>query len=1506
MKKILSMILTVCMLISVLPTSFVWAASEPVVLFDYDFEDCVLGDNVPLKADSLTDWSSGLFGELPRIEAVKDAEHGTVVKYYRKEGSGAPRLDKVLYAGGMTNMTVSFEAKQAGGSKLICRLYYADGTSYDEFTSVNQTTWTKFEVKFNFTDGTYSVNGGQTKTMASTDTSELTLRFSASVSTEKYAYLDDVLVTTTDNVTPEDVSNGDVGVRTPEEIMAPFAQYTKAPATAVPDGKYKLFAYDGSLNTNDGVATGTDALWTNVSRAKSAVLDEDNLIRFTNDRRSMQNAYVTKKLAVGTNPGTVCMEYYTVLSDSKAYVSLAANEQTDTGTTNTTLVETNTITKSTAGVNADAWNLVKAEFDFTNGQYKIYVNDTLAEQGAFKASMPEGAYEVTIGARAKLAGADTMLVDNFVMYQDSEPEVSGEKYYGTTGTTWRKVTEGIKLDANSYVYKLRSHPRLLITSRQAVLDKIAADPKVAAWYKAVKEDADKDLGKDPQKYEFSNGRNIKKEASVISGRITRLALVYLVAQEDKYFERALLEIRNAGTFPDWSNSAPILASGIMYSIACFYDWCYDAPGMTAAVKTEIIDIVKKQALWQFARSYDGVINVEIANGNTNRTTVANACGAGMAIAMADEEQLLAQYLIDNAIKCTQQTVNAYSTDGAFSEGTSYWEYANDSMFNFLAQMDSATVEGYEKPQALQWYYESGELYNTPDYWAYMSGPAGNFDYGDSNPEFSGHPLIYWYSQRNNRPFYSWFLERTLQRIGSSVGSKKFAIAYYDNTFESYNDGTMPLDKTFNATALAQVASMRSSWTAGDALYAAIQGGDNQASHMAKSLGTFVLDANGKRFVRQIGHVDYGSLYDSHLYYMERAEGNNTIIANPNLDGESFDQNENAIARFIKHAEAENEAYTVLNMTETNDAFTDAKRGMYMTKGRNSVVLQDEIETNTPSEIWWFAHTDAELTLTEDKKGAIMRIGNEKVYARITSGPADAVFTVMEAESMMDEELRAPDEIAVNCQKLAIHMQNVSDLTLTVEFIPLRTGEGVPTAFTEVKPIENWSVSDNTISAKRQAGDAVVMLANSPMAIAYESKVAINENDTNVAPFVQDEVLYVPAIRTAELAYGKATFKDGNLSVTRDYVTNTISEGLLTRDDVVYAPATALATALGMQLYTYENSMFAFADRDPAYTDAEKAAVYTELNTHVYLNEELFTGFSTEKTTYFIPNDISMPTVRVSSGETVTKTKDSASFTVNGQTYNFYRTDVVDAVARYNVALGKVLTANKEMGGTNIVDYITDGDMSTFGGVKYTTVKNVTFTLELEGPHYIESLQLTDRRPEAASVMEKVVYTGILEDGSKVNLGGIENMDVAGELSGERRLNVVQCAVEQPVTAIEMYLEDTNGSVNGENDDRISIYEFEVIGIKASTEPIVPETYTTYAKTDGGYAFSTEFAGLIPQSGYLIAVAYNGDKQVGMRIVPCTGKEKEEYTMECTALDKVQIMLLESFYTMRLLANPEIL
>jgi hypothetical protein len=143
----------------------------------------------------------------------------------------------------------------------------------------------------------------------------VTLRFASSVSSGKYAYIDDVSVTTTCNVDVEKCNSVYVGLRTPAEIMAPFAAYPHAPAASTPAGKYEMFTYDCSLNANNGISTGTNALWTTHSLAYQAVLNADTsnngkIIRFTNDTKLKQSAYLGKKLVVGLSVKEISIEYY--------------------------------------------------------------------------------------------------------------------------------------------------------------------------------------------------------------------------------------------------------------------------------------------------------------------------------------------------------------------------------------------------------------------------------------------------------------------------------------------------------------------------------------------------------------------------------------------------------------------------------------------------------------------------------------------------------------------------------------------------------------------------------------------------------------------------------------------------------------------------------------------------------------------------------------------------------------------------------------------------------------------------------------------------------------------------------------------------------------------------------------------------------------------------------------------------------------------------------------------
>ena len=86
--------------------------------------------------------------------------------------------------------------------------------------------------------------------------------------------------------------------------------------------------------------------------------------------------------------------------------------------------------------------------------------------------------------------------------------------------------------------------------------------------------------------------------------------------------------------------------------------------------------------------------------------------------------------------------------------------------------------------------------------------------------------------------------------------KKNAIMMIDFALDAErNQGLSPRDAIFRGV---EVATLRSEWESRDAVFVGFKAGDNKANHSHLDLGTFVLDALGKRWdVCFVGRVSAG-------------------------------------------------------------------------------------------------------------------------------------------------------------------------------------------------------------------------------------------------------------------------------------------------------------------------------------------------------------------------------------------------------------------------------------------------------------------------------------------------------------------------------------------------------------------------------------------------------------------------------------------------------------------------
>jgi hypothetical protein len=133
-------------------------------------------------------------------------------------------------------------------------------------------------------------------------------------------------------------------------------------------------------------------------------------------------------------------------------------------------------------------------------------------------------------------------------------------------------------------------------------------------------------------------------------------------------------------------------------------------------------------------------------------------------------------------------------------------------------------------------------------------------------------------------------------------------------------------------------------------------------------------------------------------------------------------------------------------TESNSV----KRGIALDKKFQSVIIEDEIENKQPADIYWFAHTKANIQLSKNGKTATLT-QNGKRYTATLLFPSDARFTVMSAQPLSTSPHPKENNPNEDIQKLNVHLQGASQARIVVQFHPEKSS--AKTSFN--KPLKNW-------------------------------------------------------------------------------------------------------------------------------------------------------------------------------------------------------------------------------------------------------------------------------------------------------------------------------------------------------------------------------------------------------------------------------------------------------------------
>ena len=150
-----------------------------------------------------------------------------------------------------------------------------------------------------------------------------------------------------------------------------------------------------------------------------------------------------------------------------------------------------------------------------------------------------------------------------------------------------------------------------------------------------------------------------------------------------------------------------------------------------------------------------------------------------------------------------------------------------------------------------------------------------------------------------------------------------------------------------------------------------------------------------------------------------------------------------------------------------------KRGLYMTNNRSTVVIQDEGNFSASMDIWWFAHTQGQITILPGGKSAVIYRNGVYLYAEIVTdpnSPMSASFKVMEAESLDENYVGDTVESGIytgetesdrsSFKKLAIAVEARRQFNIAVAFTVIDSYEDVPEFGTiyNYTPMSEWKVN----------------------------------------------------------------------------------------------------------------------------------------------------------------------------------------------------------------------------------------------------------------------------------------------------------------------------------------------------------------------------------------------------------------------------------------------------------------
>lgn len=582
------------------------------------------------------------------------------------------------------------------------------------------------------------------------------------------------------------------------------------------------------------------------------------------------------------------------------------------------------------------------------------------------------------------------------------------------------------LHAQEDPYELKTgHPRIIMTKYDelALRFVLMEDDLAIKLQGELKKDADKLLNSKEIKYALDRRNTMLSISREYLKRIITLSLAYRVFEENKYSDKAIDHMMHVCEFPDWNPQHFLDVAEMTAALAIGYDWNFyhlDSR-QKETIRNKIVEFGLNPGLEVYQKPTGKPHVWYKMNNNWNQV-----CAGGLilgALAVGEDFPDLKNKIIYQALKNLIPTLNLYQPDGVWYEGPAYWGYAN----SFLAMSVSALSSSLEHDFGVS---ERPGLSLTAKFYVNSISPTGkvfNFaDAGSSNQSLN--PALFWFGKTYDLPevssYYKTLLERNVTNGSAEYGQGRGRIFYMALPWyvEGVSEG-LTRQKAQKFEGLVDLLFLQGQENNANSIYLAAKGGKGTLNHQQLDAGTFVIDANGERWGKDLGAENYflPNFFQREVggerwkYYRNTNKSHSTLVIGDEIqyaDGE---------CKIIEFEEQGDQPFGVFDLSP---AYTEAKRVQrgFKLLSDNQILVRDEVEFDANANtVKWGFMTDAKVEVQGDQ-ATLTKNGKKFVLKAFSGIPVN-----FEVEAAKANHPEAKDNTGNNLVYLVLNQEKAQKI-----------------------------------------------------------------------------------------------------------------------------------------------------------------------------------------------------------------------------------------------------------------------------------------------------------------------------------------------------------------------------------------------------------------------------------------------------------------------------------------------